>query len=50
MQLVAERVVLRFRRDGVLRDEAMVDGVYVDHLVMSLLEDEYRQLVGGEGR
>jgi RimJ/RimL family protein N-acetyltransferase len=38
-----------FRHDGALRDEALVDGVYVDHLVMSLLEDEYRQWAG-EGR
>jgi RimJ/RimL family protein N-acetyltransferase len=27
--------------DGVLRHEAIVEGKYVDHLVMSILEDEY---------
>lgn len=33
-----------FRRDGVLRHNAIIDGKYVDHLVMSLLEDEYARL------
>ena len=38
-----------FRQDGVLRDNAIVDGKYVDHIVMSILEDEYAQLNGGKG-
>ena len=33
-----------FRRDGVLRDNATVEGKYVNHLLMSLLEEEYAHL------
>jgi RimJ/RimL family protein N-acetyltransferase len=32
-----------FREDGVLRDLVLRDGRYYTHLLMSLLEDEYRQ-------
>lgn len=39
-----------FRRDGVLRHNAILDGKYVDHIVMSLLEDEYARLYGAENR
>jgi RimJ/RimL family protein N-acetyltransferase/ribosomal protein S18 acetylase RimI-like enzyme len=34
---------LGFRHDGVLRHNEIVDGRYVDHLVLSMLEDEYKQ-------
>ena len=34
---------LGFRRDGVLRHNEIVDGRYVDHCVLSMLEDEYQQ-------
>jgi hypothetical protein len=27
--------------DGVLRDNAIIDGSYVDHIIMSMLEKEY---------
>ena len=30
-----------FRSDGVLRDNALIDGKYIDHFVMSILENEY---------
>ena len=30
-----------FRHDGVLRHNACINGAFVDHLVMSILEDEY---------
>ncbi|HEU4326718.1 MAG TPA: GNAT family protein [Roseiflexaceae bacterium] len=33
---------LGFRREGVLRDTLLLDGVYHDAIVMSMLEDEYR--------
>jgi len=33
-----------FRKDGVLRDNAMINGKFVDHIVMSILEDEYREI------
>ncbi|MBN1935096.1 MAG: GNAT family N-acetyltransferase [Anaerolineae bacterium] len=33
---------LGFKRDGVLRDHELAEGRYVDYLLMSLLEDEYR--------
>ena len=32
-----------FRKDGVLRDNAMVNGKFVDHIVMSILEDEFKR-------
>jgi len=34
-----------FRRDGVLRDNAIINGKFVDHVVMSILEDEYQQIL-----
>jgi RimJ/RimL family protein N-acetyltransferase len=33
-----------FRRDGVLRDNAVVEGKYVDHILMSILDTEYFKL------
>lgn len=33
---------LGFKRDGVLRDHELAEGRYVDYLLMSLLENEYR--------
>ena len=35
---------LGFRREGVLRDALLLDGVFHDAIVMGILEDEYRQL------
>jgi ribosomal-protein-alanine N-acetyltransferase len=35
-----------FRKDGILRDNAIIDDEFVDHIVMSILEDEYKQQVG----
>ncbi|GAB4194144.1 MAG: GNAT family protein [Roseiflexaceae bacterium] len=37
---------LGFKREGVLRDVILLDGVYHDAIVMSMLEDEYRALEG----
>jgi RimJ/RimL family protein N-acetyltransferase len=31
-----------FRQDGVLRDNEILDGRYIDHHLLSLLEDEYQ--------
>jgi ribosomal-protein-alanine N-acetyltransferase len=36
-----------FKKEGVLRHDIVVDGRYVDHVVMGILEDEYRSLFGG---
>lgn len=33
---------LGFKREGVLRDHELVGGQYVDHVLLSLLEEEYR--------
>lgn len=33
-----------FRQDGIMRDNAMIDGKYVNHITMSMLEDEYFQM------
>ncbi len=34
---------LGFRHDGVVRDNEIVDGRYIDHKLLSILEEEYRQ-------
>jgi len=34
-----------FRKDGVLRDNAIVNGKFIDHIVMSILEDECKQML-----
>jgi RimJ/RimL family protein N-acetyltransferase len=33
---------LGFQDDGTLRDNEIAEGRYIDHLVLSILEDEYR--------
>ncbi len=35
-----------FRKDGILRDNAIINGKFVDHIVMSILEDEYKKQAG----
>jgi len=34
---------LGFRYDGILRHNEIIDGRYIDHCLLSILEDEYRQ-------
>lgn len=33
-----------FRRDGVLRENAVIEGKYLDHIIMSILDSEYLAL------
>jgi ribosomal-protein-alanine N-acetyltransferase len=42
---VAEK--LGFTREGLLRQELQVNGVWMDHSIWGLLEDEYDQLKPG---
>jgi diamine N-acetyltransferase len=39
---------LGFRREGIQRDEYYYDGKYYDFVMMSILEDEFRELHAGE--
>jgi len=32
-----------FHKDGILKHNAVVDGKYIDHIIMSILEDEFRK-------
>jgi len=35
-----------FRQNGTIRDSAIITGEYVNHIIMSILEDEYFQVHG----
>ena len=39
---------LGFRHDGIVRDNEIVDGRYINHELLSILEDEYRQWQVGD--
>ena len=42
-QVRRDLIAVGFRQDGVLRDNEILDGRYIDHHLFSLLEDEYEQ-------
>jgi len=42
-RVLCDLETLGFCRDGVIRHDEIVDGRYVDHYLLSLLEDEYQQ-------
>ena len=47
-QVIEDLEGLGFHHDGTLRDNEILDGRYVDHHLLSLLEDEYQQWQEGE--
>ncbi len=47
-QVLEDLAALGFRRDGALRHNEIVDGRYVDHYLLSLLEDEWEEHLKGE--
>lgn len=36
-----------FRRDGILRDQAIINGKFINHIVMSILRDKYFEQYAG---
>jgi len=41
--MIKTRMYLGYKKDGVLRDQYIYDGVYKNAIAVSLLEDEYRE-------
>ncbi len=37
---------LGFKKEGILRQESFIDGVYVDDVVLSILKEEYKDISG----
>jgi RimJ/RimL family protein N-acetyltransferase/GNAT superfamily N-acetyltransferase len=46
-RVIRDLEALGFHRDGVIRHNEIVDGRYIDHRLLSLLEDEYKSSPGG---
>jgi hypothetical protein len=42
-RVLSDLETLGFHHDGALRHNEILDGHYIDHYMLSLLEDEYEQ-------